>query len=283
MQGALDDLVQLVALAGPIADGRRASQRGRKRPIAAVSDLADPLADAVVEQLEQAEPERDDLLAMVAAGLVEQPKVYIQRGWQLTEKARAAKKSKALSAELTIAKSAQMVAETAVRAIASQFPVVARAAGLSVHCESGMGPLRSALVQRLAFMPPIRGDSFAKTSQREAVALVASCGMELQRVFFRAQFLEPRNPVLFDDVLGPLQHANVIRCLTWQWDETSQRIRALAKGRLKGERTSHCRVAVQIMMQGGRVSVFEGHGANVKDTHNNVFDEQHMSCYEHKL
>ena len=83
--------------------------------------------------------------------------------------------------------------------------------------------------------------------------------------------------VLFDDLSGPLQHSNIIRCSTWQWDETSQRIRALAKGRLRGKKQSHCRVVVQIMMQGGRVSVFEGDGANVKDT-DNVFDEQHISC-----
>ena len=36
------------------------------------------------------------------------------------------------------------------------------------------------------------------------------------------------------------------------------------------------------MMQGGRVSVFEGDGANVKDT-DNVFDEQHISCFTKTL
>ena len=51
--------------------------------------------------------------------------------------------------------------------------------------------------------------------------------------------------------------APVVKVLAWQWDETSQRVRGMLAQRFDGERLSHGKVAVQIMMQSGLCSTFQ--------------------------
>ena len=43
----------------------------------------------------------------------------------------------------------------------------------------------------------------------------------------------------------------MVQVFSWQWDETSQRLRGILEYYSRGEQLSHRQVAVQIMMQSG--------------------------------
>ena len=46
-----------------------------------------------------------------------------------------------------------------------------------------------------------------------------------------------------------------VKVITWQWDETTQRIRGMLSKLAPGEKVSNAKAAAQIMMQSGQISV----------------------------
>lgn len=110
------------------------------------------------------------------------------------------------------------------------------------------------VIQRLALMPAIRGDSGARFSQARAVGLVALVVRRLQRAFVDKLFGIMRGrPIEDTEEPQAVSSPPSVLAVDWQWDETSQRIRALLAERLGGERSGHGKVGVQVIVQAGMV------------------------------
>ena len=102
----------------------------------------------------------------------------------------------------------------------------------------------------IAFAPAIRGNDSGRWMQDRSLAAIAHVAMESQRAWLHNQ-LWPRADMddsSYQIVPAPDPTVNVI---TWQWDETTQRIKGMLSRLAPGEKLSHSKVSTQIMMQGG--------------------------------
>ena len=249
-----DDLLRLVALGGPrgpapaeplVAEAPPPPARRRRgRP---PRDQAGPAAAAL-------DDEEAALQALVALGERQATRVHEQRSWQMMESVRAVKKLKVVHGQLVTATVAKQRSEAIVGSIALQFPGVARAFGLKSKAVV-MDETRAALVIRVAVVPAFRGEGFARIIQARSADLVAHVALKQQQDFlnkifrFRMCDAEP-------DAIGTLAGARFL-VFSWQWDETSQRIKTITKEQLQGERQRHGAVAVQVMVQCGMITAFE--------------------------
>lgn len=250
------DLGFLAALAGA---GDGAEGRGGCQGHAGEGSPDDPGGQgAHVGQSESEEdPEIQDLQALVELGRPQQ-RVYAQRSWQLLEKARAAKALKRSQEALAETGSKSRRLEAIVSVAAAEFPLVAAAVGMQ-PVRQGMTAERALVQMKLAMIPLLRGDAQHSKAQSRSVGAVAACIREAQEEFFR-RVLGPSAPV--DDALEPQDgqagsEVFEVVALDWQWDETSQRVRALPTKLFKGERVSHARVSNQVMVQTGMVRAYE--------------------------
>lgn len=209
--------------------------------------------------------EEADLLALIGIGQVVQapaPRRYAPQSWQLLEKARAAKalKRARLSTEEEAERRAE--AEGKLDVVASQSSQLAQLVGIS-PTRRPMDLARAALVAKLAFMPAIRGRAGLRQSQGQAVHLAAMCVVQAQQRFVETVFkdLAPAPA----DGRAPSFRAHVLH---WQWDETSQHLASMPVKAMKGERSSFSGQGVQVMMQSGRLCVYQvvsGIGEHIVD------------------
>ena len=196
-----------------------------------------------------------DLAALCA--MAEPPaKRHCQRSWQLMEKARATKESKALRARNSEQQVKLQHTQDLINEVAAEFPIVAKLAGLPKKAPR-MTERRSGMLVRFALSPPVgHQHPCRRTQMRSASVLVDVCS-EAQRACMNAMF-KPRNNDSDNahEVVGCGPYR--MHVVNWQFDETSQRIRGAlaASGTLAGERIAHSRVAVQIMVQSGQMSAF---------------------------
>ena len=115
--------------------------------------------------------------------------------------------------------------------------------------------LRAVALSRVAFLPTIRGKHSARKAQTIASSLVAKCVLSQQEAWF-ARVFRPAAEAGASPRSSGLVPAEV-KVFTWQWDETSQRVRSMLPNKLRSERLSHAKVSVQIMMQSGLLSTFD--------------------------
>ena len=135
---------------------------------------------------------------------------------------------------------------------------VARAVGVaSTHGLNNMTLERAALTAVVAFAPAMRGDDRSQRVQRRAVSIMAQASLGRQAAFVSQTLGAPPEPVA-EAILGIAAARH--RSLSWQWDETSQRVRNLMGDRRPGERRSDAKLATQVMMQTGRLQVHESIG-----------------------
>ena len=115
--------------------------------------------------------------------------------------------------------------------------------------------LRASALSHVAFLPSIKGNFASRQAQTIAVSTVAKCALAQQQAWleqvFRPSIEAGGPPAGSDDV------SQLVKVFTWQWDETSQRVRAMLPNRLPGERVPHIKVATQVMMQSGLLSTFD--------------------------
>ena len=210
--------------------------------------------DAVVEA---AEAEAADVDMLVALAPLPGPaeRRHPQRSWQLCEKARAAKKSKAKDAKIAKADAAKERAEHALRALSMMCPAAAARLKIGLPRGSGMDETRAEIVAMLALSPTMLSSTSAIRTQRRAVSLVAETALQVQSEWCDDTFGSLRLCWPPDAVLAPV--APLCVCLTWQWDETAQKTRSVLGGRLRGEKQSDQKVANQTLMQSGKVVVYE--------------------------
>lgn len=191
-------------------------------------------------------------LAAIVQMAAPAPKRYAQRSWQLLAHARSQKAVKRARTERDTALASSRAATILLSMAGAQFPDAAAALGLP-KTRQPMGPHRAAVMVRLSLMPSMRGNSRHRKTQACAVSLVAAAAEAEQQMFVKRVFF----PSADDTKVLPGAPADTLRIvsMSWQWDETSQRLRSVHQHRLPGERLSPAGMSVQVMMQHGRLQV----------------------------
>ena len=198
-----------------------------------------------------------DMLVALARPPPPGERKHPQRSWQLLEKARAAKKAKAMEKEKDAAVSAKERAESLLAALSAVCP--AAAARLKLARPRGvMDERRAEIVATLALGPSVRStDDTMVRAQRRAVSLVAEAALRVQAGFCQEVFEGLRLRRVPLAASASLVSGPFCICLTWQWDETSQKTRNLLGKLLPGEKRSDSLIANQVLMQSGQVLVYE--------------------------
>ena len=242
-----DDILELVeAAARPEFP---AARRGRLRPIAAEPALL--VADDVAVAEGAAE------LAMAVDLMARVPGVqgsFRHRSWELMSQCRWAKALQ--SSQRKHDQSKDKLAELRARASEAvrQSPIIARCMGLKAQ-RAAFDERRAMFMIRLAAAPLARGDMAVRLTQARAADVTAHALVKIQSGFVERTFCCAGSLVGHDGAASSRIHV-----LSWCWDETSQRIKAItdASKKLQGERVSHARSSVQVMMQSGKLVVFNG-------------------------
>ena len=115
------------------------------------------------------------------------------------------------------------------------------------------------MLQVVALQPPIHSKGFQETHklQKRAVSLVGRAASVAMRECANRILVEP--PAGASDADGPddLEFIDLVKSVSWQWDETTQRCSQILQERFANERLSKEKTAVQVMMQSGTVRSFE--------------------------
>jgi hypothetical protein len=259
-----DDLSDLLY----IASARRANVPSRPRHANVAVALVQPPVPAAVVVPIFADGHGDDILGDgglgVLVAIAERPeKRHERRSWQLLEKARYELNKKRSAAAIALETSKRQRLDAIVEAAACSFPIVARTLGLQRKSgQSTMTTDRAALVVRLALIPGIRGNNPFRSSQVRSVDLAVRAALKQRDRYADQVFLTSSLPVEEAASRNPRHHV-----LSWQWDETSQRMRGIFSNNLDGEKQRHGKLAVQVMVQSGLITTYEldGRGGRVVD------------------
>ena len=244
-----------VAVAAQVR-GPLARPGGPAQPLAMDDDLEMlvGLAGGDVAGVEAAEAADVEMLVALARPPAPAERRHPQRSWQLCEKARAAKKAKAMEKKVAEADSARHQAESSLVALSTLCP--AAAARLKIaQPRREMDDQRAEIVAALALSPTVPARDALTRTHRRAVSLLTETALQVQSEYCGKVFgaaLELAAPGASSASSGL-----VCVCLTWQWDETTQKIRNALGPQLRGEKRSDARVASQSLMQSGRVIVYE--------------------------
>lgn len=258
---AMDDLLSIIALGegGGGEGGDQQPARAKARANANARSAADIAPGGESESDSQPAPvaaevpdDLQDVLAVVAQGGAKRK--YEQQSWQLMEKARLAKAAKQAQRKAGQEAAKRRASGSMVRAVSTHFPGIARTLGLPPQ-RLVMGEERAELLMRFACMPTVKRDGALQKAQNRAAALVAQSVMVEQSRFWRHLHEAAVAPQLAEHGLDI--QSQRIHILTWGWDETAQRVKGFAASLLPGERLGQAASSAQVMMQQGRMVVYD--------------------------
>jgi hypothetical protein len=254
----LDDLLDLVRVAEAPRRGppRPKSIRPPKRMGSSADSGPGRLPTAPPAAIADAGPDRElaeleELSQLAEARLVHKRPA---RSWQAAEHARNQKSIQTANAKKDAAEMRADRAEALLRHIGEHFPVVGQLYSLPAR-RAPFDVARAAVLQRTAFLPTAR-DGNLRRAQARAASLVATAGIQLQRAAVDGLWAGRLGTNEPDDPAGN-GHRVRVNALCWQWDETTQKLRAaISANVLPGEKTSSGSVSKQVMMQGGLFTKF---------------------------
>ena len=195
--------------------------------------------------------ESQELLALVAAGAARGGNKFIRRSWEHIANARAGKKAKREQKQAEAAASDDKAMSTALAAVSHLHRGLHQLA--QKHSKAVVpATTKARAVALFAFAPSIKGNLSGRFRQWRGASVSAQHVMCIQREWLQSQLAQVggASPDVSSDVL-PSGVSPIVRVFTWQWDETSQRIRALLEKVMTNEKKSHQKVGVQVMMQHG--------------------------------
>ena len=197
----------------------------------------------------------------IVAQLAEKPSNrHEKRSWQLMEMARARRSEKKLAKINQDQNQSITECREVVASVAAEFPLVAKLVGLpSSKGHRQMTEQRAGILCRLALTPVVQGSSHLRLAQMRAASLMHSVCSTKQSQCRDAMF-ESRLHVVHEHADSHFAATSRINMVSWQFDETSQKIKGLLSSALKGERVSHGHVSAQIMVHSGKMCVFEING-----------------------
>ena len=177
------------------------------------------------------------------------------------ERARAVKKQRGLEKELQDTSEKQKVAQSQLRVVSTLFPGVSKMLGLPrVSFKTDMSEHRAQLLTVLAAKPAMRGRelSVAQKTQARAASYVARALVTTQGAFAARALGVP--PFGVDD--DPLDRDGPdIACISWQWDEATQKCRSLLGKWIPGEQKAAGQISTQVMMQHGSITLYSRSGS----------------------
>ena len=245
-----DELAALVAL-GELAGAARPRRAPRRRPPPAADA---PVLGAPAEAPAAIVPADQDGLEVDALAELAQapPRRYEQRSWQLLQHARDVRGQKRARLAASSEKERREKADGKLAEVCMNFPMVASALNIPIT-RPAMNEDRARVLARLAFGPSFRGDVRGRLTQARAASVVGRAVSATQAA-------------CVDRLLGHAPNAEdapplFIRIISWQWDESNQRCRAMLQRRFPGEKKSFGQTALCVMQQCGQVSTFEVRGA----------------------
>ena len=256
----MDDLLDLVAAAGALPEMQPASSHDELLQL--IEAGGDPGVPPIPLPAEApSSPWRSALGDLVEMAMEEPPaKKYKSRSWEHAAHARSERKAqlaekKVISQQELKADILQVVAKLMYRVPGVQA-LLWKLNKKKVDYSDAT--LRATALSQVAFMPSIKGSFSNRQAQTIAVSTVAKCALAQQQAWLERVFrpsIEAGGPPEGSDAVS-----QSVKVFTWQWDETSQRVRAMLPNRLPGERVPHIKVATQVMMQSGLLSTFDMDG-----------------------
>ena len=226
----LDDLLDMMRVAeaprrGPPRPGRSPTAPPAKRVRSSADHGPGRLPTAPPAAIADAGPDRELAELEELSQLAEARPVHKRpaRSWQAAEHARNQRSVQTVTAKKVAAERRADRAEALLRHIGEHFPAVGQLCSLPAR-RAPFDVARAALLQRTAFLPTAR-DGNLRRAQARAASLVATCGVQLQRAAVDSLWAgrpgtnEPADPV-------GNGHRVRVNALCWQWDETTQKLRA---------------------------------------------------------
>jgi hypothetical protein len=206
----------------------------------------------------------DDLLAVVRvaqAGREPAKRVFEQRSEALMDYARynlAAKKSRV---QLAAEKNMREVAESKLRLVAAYFPLVSKSLGIKREFLANSLAMASIHI-KLAVTPRVAGAVNQHFGQKQDRSSSLVAGMLLSKQARFVSDLFSRTVPREGDRVSPasMSVADKIGCMCLQWDETSQRLRAINKRLAPGVRASNFNSSAQVMVFSGSVHLMSRAG-----------------------
>ena len=115
--------------------------------------------------------------------------------------------------------------------------------------------IRAWAVSLAAFAPTVKGHYQQRRAQAVAFASMARCALAQQQLFFENMYRT--GMMMGGSTEDPAFEPGEVKVFSWQWDETSQRVKPMILRRLANERIPQKKATTQIMMQTGLLSIFE--------------------------
>ena len=180
---------------------------------------------------------------------------FAHSSWEHVKNARAGKKLKAAERKGETLEQQKTTLSNALVCAAQMVPSI-RSVLAAAGCNARGDMVKATAISHLAFAALCRGTQPQRWSQTRAAGVVADCALHHQSEWLRSLSLPQGVDDPASDALGDYAPPNTVNVFTWQWDETSQRIKAIMRAPARGERVGTQQVAQQIMVQAGHCTQF---------------------------
>ena len=245
---------ELVALGG----GSPSDEGGASPSLQELIELGDP--GATPEPCDDIAPEEDaqasDLMELVQLGEPTCHK-FKHRSWELIKHAAAGKKLKAAVDRAEKAEGACKRIGKSMALVQHLYPRFKALLRKTCPDDLSGSTAKAMAMSLIAFAPSIKGKGDRRFFQDRSVATIANVALRLQQGWIDQQLKPSAADLDASSCSTAIGLTPTMKVITWQWDETTQRIRGMLSRQqaAPGEKLSYAKAAAQIMMQSGQISV----------------------------
>ena len=249
---AMFSMEELVALGG----GSPSDEGGASPSLQELIELGDP--GATPEPWDDIVPQEDaqasDLMELVQLG--EPPcRKFKNRSWEHAQHAVSGKKLKAAEDRATMAEAACKRMGKSLALVQHLYPRFKALLRKTCPDDLSGSTAKAMAMSLIAFAPSIKGKDDRRFFQDRSVATIANVALRLQQGWIDQQLKPSAADLDASSCSTGIGLTPTMKVITWQWDETTQRIRGMLSRQAPGEKLSYAKAAAQIMMQSGQVSV----------------------------
>ena len=250
----MSDIEEMDALA------QIAEARPQVEPEDEAQDLVDfdPAAAPALQLADPATSDMEDMEALAEIAEARPQRKFKRNSWELALHASLSKQLKKSQAE-TAQSGAARDALGGVLACMQQVGLPLCAIPGVKTRSYATNRMRASMASYYAFSHAIKAATASRNLQTAAVSVVARCALEMQKDWLRQVVQatgEQPSAMAVHAGMGGWRPPCTVQVFSWQWDETSQRLRGHMEYRSRAEKLGHRQVAVHIMMQSGACMSF---------------------------